>query len=206
MRHLTIHPSSINARHIDAAVEALRAGELLLMPTDTLYALACSAADNRACERLCRAAGIDPQRRPLSAICTDIAQAARYARIDNRAFDIIRANTPGPYTFILPAMGTLPRVFKGRRTVGIRIPDCPVARAVAQALDAPVAVASAIVPDEADEVTPQMLEQEYAQLASLAIDAGPRGTLGSTIIDLTDSHTPQLLRPGAGLDQLMGID
>ncbi len=199
MRHLTIHPSSINERHIAQAAQALERGELLLMPTDTLYALACSALDNRACERLCRAAGIDPQRRPLSAVCADIAQASRYARIDNRAFDIIKANTPGPYTFILPAMGTLPRVFKGRRTVGIRIPDCAVARALAQALDAPVAVASAAVPDGAEEVTTRMLEDAYSALADLAIDAGPRGTEGSTIIDLTDSSDPRILRKGAGI-------
>lgn len=137
MDRLTIFPTSINERHIETAVEALRDGEIVIYPTDSLYALGCNALSQRAVERLCAAKGINPDKQLLSVVCADLSMAAQYARIDNRAFQILKRNTPGAFTFVLPAATTLPKAFKGRKTVGIRIPDNAIARAISLSLDGP---------------------------------------------------------------------
>ncbi|MDE6378523.1 MAG: threonylcarbamoyl-AMP synthase, partial [Duncaniella sp.] len=132
MKTLRMYPTSLNDKFLDEAVEALERGELIVYPTDSLYALGCDALNNNAIERLCRIKGIDPKKQSLSVVCASLSMASEYARIDNEAFRILRANLPGPFTFILPAATTLPKVFKGRRTVGIRIPDNPIALALAE--------------------------------------------------------------------------
>ncbi len=104
MRTLKIYPTSINERFIADIVDALRDGELIIYPTDSRYAIGCDALNVRAIERVCRLKDIDPRRHPLSILCSGISQASRYARIDNINFQLIRSLTPGPYTFILPAL------------------------------------------------------------------------------------------------------
>ena len=115
MKILTIYPNSVNQRHIDDAVEALRRGEIIVYPTDTFYALGADALNNRAVERLCRLKGINPDKNLLSVVCSGLSQAAEYARIDNRAFRLMKENLPGAFTFILPASSSLPKVFKSRK-------------------------------------------------------------------------------------------
>lgn len=200
MEYLTVYPSSINERAIERAADAINDDELVLYPTDTLYALGCNALSNRAIERLCAAKGINPDKQLLSIVCADISQAADYARIDNRAFAILKRYLPGPYTFILPASTRLPKVFKGRKTVGIRVPDHPVAIALAQAVDHPILSASVTVdPDNPEQAAnPESLEMEYEHVASLVIDSGEGGTEPSTIVDLTDSAEPVIVRQGKG--------
>ena len=134
MKSLKFYPTNINRRYIDETVSALRDGKLIIYPTDTLYAIGCDALNNRAIEKICRIKGINPAKQLLSIVCSDISQAAEYARIDNNAFRLMRSNLPGPFTFILPAATTLPKAFKGRHTVGVRIPDNDIARAIADAL------------------------------------------------------------------------
>ena len=136
MNILRIYPSSINSRSIAEAVGTLRDGGLVIYPTDGLYALGCDALNNRAIEKICRIKDIDPRRNSLSIVCADISQASEYARIDNRAFGIMKRVLPGPFTLLLPASTTLPKVFKGRKIVGVRVPDNPIPRALAEALGA----------------------------------------------------------------------
>ena len=138
MKTLRMYPSSLNDRYLDEAVEAMGRGEIIIYPTDTLYALGCDALNNGAIEKLCRVKGLNPQKQTLSIICDGLSMASEYARIDNEAFRILRTNLPGPFTFILPASTRLPKVFKGRRTVGVRIPDNAIARALAERLGHPV--------------------------------------------------------------------
>ncbi|MDE5671893.1 MAG: threonylcarbamoyl-AMP synthase, partial [Duncaniella sp.] len=138
MKTLRIYPTSINDRYLDEVVDCLRDGGVIIYPTDTLYAIGCDALNNSAIERLCKIKGVNPQKQVLSVVCDGISMASEYARIDNEAFRILRTNLPGPFTFILPAATSLPKVFKGRKEVGIRVPDNTISRAIAERLGHPI--------------------------------------------------------------------
>lgn len=198
MKILKFYHGSVNERNIEEAVEVLRRGGIVIYPTDTLYALGCNALDNRAIERLCKVKGLNPEKQLLSVVCSGLSQAAEYVRIDNRAYRALRDNLPGPFTFILPASTSLPKVFKGRRTVGIRIPSCEVARALAEALGNPVLSASVDAPDEESLVNPESLALIYNGRVDLLLDMGDGLAEGSTIVDLTDSAAPEIVRQGIG--------
>lgn len=178
----------------------MRDGHIIIYPTDTLYALACDALNARAIEKLCAVKGINPDKQLLSVVCADISQASEYARIDNRAFAVLKRCLPGPFTFILPPSTRLPKQFKGRKTVGIRVPDNAIAVALASALGHPVLSASVSVADGAAEeaANPESLEMRYEGMASLIIDGGEGSLEPSTIVDLTDSSQPEVVRQGKG--------
>ena len=180
MRSLRIYPSSINEKMVDEAVEALRGGELILYPTDTLYAIACSALNQGAIEKICRIKGINPQKESLSIVCSDISQASEYARIDNKAF----------------------RIFKGRRTVGVRVPGNPIATALARELGNPLLTTSVSYDEErsVESVSsPEVVALAYADRVSLIIDGGDVPGEPSTVVDITDSSLPEIVRQGAGM-------
>lgn len=198
MQLLKVFPNNINMRAIDAAVDALSQGRIIVYPTDTLYALGCNALNQRAIERLCRVKGLNPDKNMLSIVCADIAQAAEYARIDNVAFKTLKHYLPGPFTFILPASTRLPKVFKARKTVGIRVPDNPIACALASAQNAPILTTSVSVEDYGELADAEAVAMHYADVAALAIDGGKGGLRPSTVVDLTDSTDPQVIREGAG--------
>jgi tRNA threonylcarbamoyl adenosine modification protein (Sua5/YciO/YrdC/YwlC family) len=198
MQLLRIFSDSINERYIAQAVDALRAGQIILYPTDTLYALACDALNQRAIERLCRVKGINPDKQELAVVCADISQAADYARIDNLAFRTLKQYLPGPYTFILPASTKLPKVFKGRKTVGIRVPDNAIARNLAEALGNPVLTSSASVDDENDLPYAESIAMHYGEVLAMVIDGGEGGIVPSTVVNLTDSSNPEIIRQGLG--------
>lgn len=208
MKILTIYPNSVNPRHIDDAVEALRRGEIIVYPTDTFYALGADALNNRAVERLCRLKGINPDKNLLSVVCSGLSQAAEYARIDNRAFRLMKENLPGAFTFILPASSSLPKVFKSRKTVGVRVPDNAIARALAESLGNPVMSASVPLGDSDDALAeasdPRALGLRYSGTpeVTLVIDGGDGATEGSTIIDCLDSSAPEIIRHGAASIEL----
>lgn len=201
MRILKIYPTSIDSHVISEAVDMLREGSVIIFPTDTLYAFGCDALNNRAIERVCRVKNIDPRKECLSTVCADISQASEYARIDNRAFKILREYLPGPYTFILPAATTLPKVFKGRKTVGIRVPDNPIAVALARELGHPLLSTSVPVDYNAEEesVNPDSIAMRHSAVADLIIDGGEGGCDGSTVVDITDSRAPVVVRAGVGV-------
>lgn len=202
MQILRIYQTSINDRFITQAADTLRAGGVIIYPTDTLYAIGCNALSASAIEKVCRLKGINPQKNTLSIICSNISQASEYTRIDNTAFNILRSHVPGPYTFILPAATTLPKVFKGRREVGVRIPDNAIARSLAEELGAPLLTTS--LPSDGlttEEITlPEeiSLRAENIPTVDMMIDGGTGGYIPSTIVDLTDSKSPVIVREGAG--------
>lgn len=201
MKILRVHPTSIDERAIAEAVGALQRGEIIVYPTDSVYALGCDALNNRAIERLCRLKGINPERNMLSIVCDGLSQAATYAKIDNRAFAMLRQYLPGAVTFVLPAATTLPKVFKGRKQVGIRIPDSPVALRLAEALGNPLMTTSISVAPEiedAGEMDVEALEGVFGRTPeiTLALDAGPSGLRYTTVVDLTDSTAPAIIREG----------
>lgn len=204
MKTLRLYGTAINERFIDEAVRSLRDGNAIIYPTDSLYAIGCDAMDNRAVERICRLKGIDPKRQHLAITCADISQAARYAKISDAAFDILRRNLPGAFTFILPTAPTLPKVFKNRRQVGIRIPGDPVACRLAQSLGNPLLTSSIHLPDtdeDTAEIATMEIARHYEHEIDLMLDAGSRGTIPSTVVDLTDPSDPQIIRQGKAVFQ-----
>lgn len=200
MRILKMYESSINDRYMEQVTDALRDGAIIIYPTDTLYAIGCDALNNQAIERICKIKGINSQRTNLSITCCDISQAADYARIDNRIFRLLRDNLPGAFTFILPAANTLPKAFKGRKTVGIRVPDNVIAREIAARLGNPILTTSIQwdenEPDDGRE--PQAIAMRYDGIADMLIDGGTGDLMPSTVIDCLDSSSPEILREGKG--------
>lgn len=200
MRILKMYPTSINEKYVDTIVTALKDGSIIILPTDTLYAIACDALNNRAIERICKIKDLDPNRSTLSIVCSDISQASDYAKIDNKAFKVMKDYLPGPYTFILPASTSLPKVFKGRKTVGVRIPDNPIAEALAAALGNPLMTTSIDVDADApfESVMPDSIAMRYGDCVDIIIDAGEGEIVPSTVVDITDSSRPEVLREGKG--------
>ena len=121
---LKLYPKNNNPADLQRVVDLLRDGGLLIYPTDTMYAIGCHGLKERAIERICRLKGIDPRRNNLSIICYDLAAISEYAKMDNAAFKLMKRNLPGPFTFILNGTTRLPKIFRNRREVGIRMPDC----------------------------------------------------------------------------------
>ena len=204
MKILKLYSDNPNQNYIDEAVEALRAGEIVIYPTDTLYALGCDALNNRAIERLCRIKGINPDKNLLSVVCDELSQVAEYARVDNRAFRLLKEYLPGPFTFVLPASTTLPKVFKGRKTVGVRIPDNNIARTLARTLGHPVLSSSVELEDEYETPDGEALGLRYEGQpeVSIILDGGEGGFTPSTVVDCTDSSAPEIIRQGAGKIEL----
>lgn len=201
MKLLRIYPTSINDDFISQAVDALKDGEIIIYPTDTLYALGCNALNHQAVERLCIVKGIDPKTETLSLICADISQASEYVRIDNKAFAILKRNLPGPFTFILPASLRLPKVLKSRKELGLRIPENPIARRLAVELGNPLMSASINLPDiHGMEISAEMASEPYSSTReiNIIIDGGDCASTGSTVVNLTDSSSPEIIRQGAG--------
>lgn len=199
MKLLKIYPDNINDRHIAEVVEALRGGGIVIYPTDSLYAIGCDALNNSAIERICRLKGINPAKENLSVVCADISQASEYARIDNRAFALLKRYLPGACTFLLPASATLPKVFKGRKTVGVRIPDNAIARRLAETLGNPVLSTSIKWdPDAPDEGRdPESIALNYSGTVDCMIDGGEGALIPSTVVDCVDSSAPAVTRKGA---------
>lgn len=200
MKIFKMYTSNINDRFMDEVIETLRDGGIVIYPTDTLYAIGCDALKNNAIERICKIKGINPQRTNLSIVCSDISQASQYARIDNKAFQLLRENLPGAFTFILPAASTLPKVFKGRKTVGIRVPDNVIACEIAARLGNPVLTTSIEWDDDPEDgCNPQAIAMKYEDVVDIVIDGGNGELTPSTIVDCTDSSAPEIVREGKGV-------
>ncbi|MBO4942385.1 MAG: threonylcarbamoyl-AMP synthase [Muribaculaceae bacterium] len=200
MRIFRSYGNTPDSRAIAEAVEAMRDGQIIIYPTDTLYAFGCDGLNNKAIEKLCRLKGIDASKNLLSIVCADISEAAEYARIDNTAFRILKRCLPGPFTFILPASLKLPKVFKGRKSVGIRIPDNAFALELARELGGPVMTSSATADEDCDICDAENLALKYDGCPGLdiTIDGGRGNSVGSTVVDLTNSAEPIVVRQGLG--------
>lgn len=199
MKNFRMYESSINEKYLDEIVSVLRNGGIIVYPTDSLYAIGCDALNNRAVERVCAMRGINPAKQRLSMVCGSISQASEFARIDNGAFAVLRKNLPGPFTFILPASNRLARAFKGRKEVGVRVPDNAIAVRIANELGNPLLSATADWHDaEAEELA--LAEEVKLQFEPLGpdafVDAGDVAGEPSAVVDLTDSSSPEILREG----------
>lgn len=188
MEIINVYQGNIDRRAIERAAEALRQGELVIYPTDTHPALAADALNGKTVTELCRLKGVNPDKHTLTLVADSISMAAEYARIDNRAFAVMKRNTPGAVTFLLPPAQTLPKVFKGRKQVGIRIPDNAIARALAEELGHPLLSGSL------GETDPYELERNVALLLNDAEAEFDTRRESSAIVDLTDSSAPEVIR------------
>ena len=198
MKLLKVFKDNPNERFMELAADVMRRGGVVIYPTDTLYALGCDALNNNAIEKICKLKGLKSEKTNLSIICEDLSEVAKYARLDNANFRLLKDNLPGPFTFILPALSKLPKAFKGRKTVGVRIPDNAVSAALVKALGNPIMTASVPVGDEEDYFTePELIAERYIADVEIVIDAGRGGLVPSTIVDCTGDE-PEVLRQGAG--------
>ncbi|WP_300258863.1 L-threonylcarbamoyladenylate synthase [uncultured Alistipes sp.] len=191
-----IYGDNPSERELKRVVEALERDGIVIYPTDSVYAFGCSLRSAKAVERLRRLRGRSEA--PLTVVFHDIAQVAEYCRVDNAVFRILKRNLPGPFTFLLPASSRVPdKALERRRTIGIRIPAHPVARAVVEALGCPMITASVKDDDEVVEYTtdPELIEERYGREVSLVIDGGMGDNVPTTIVDLTGDE-PEIVREG----------
>lgn len=175
-------------------------GGIIIYPTDTVYAIGCHALKERAVEKICRIKGIDPRKNNLSIICYDLSGISHYARMDNATFKLMKRNLPGPFTFILEGTSKLPKIFRNRKEVGIRMPDNPIVMDIARHLGAPLMTASLPCGEGEDNgylTDPGLIEEKWGGTADIVIDGG-EGRLGySTIVDCTSSDY-RIVRQGDG--------
>ncbi len=189
-----------NPREIEQVASVLRDGGIVIYPTDTLYGIGCDALNVRAVERICELKGINPQKSNLSIICNDLSIISEYAKVDTPTFKLMKRNLPGPFTFILPTTSSLPKIYKNRKTVGIRVPDNNIIREIVVQLGNPVLSTS--VKDENDEIEyttdPELIHEKWGEIADVVIDGGVGGLDPSTVVDCT-SHDPEIIRQGKGV-------
>lgn len=189
---LKIHPVNPEPRKISRAVEVLAAGGIMVYPTDTVYGIGCDLLNRRAVERLCRILDIKPHKLDLSFICSDLSNIAVYVkRIDTPVFKILKKALPGPYTFIFESSSEVPKILDiNKKTVGIRIPDHPIPRAMVQLLQRPLITSSVKDDDHIKEYTtdPEEMYKDFKHVVDLVIDGGPGGHVPSTVVDFTSGE------------------
>lgn len=185
-------------------VDSLQDGGLIIYPTDTMYAIGCHALKERPIEKICRLKRIDPRKHLLSVICYDLSNISRYAQVGNATFKLMKRNLPGPFTFILDADSRLPKVFRNRKEVGIRVPDNPIIREICRLLDAPIL--STTLPIDEDEdieyvTDPELIQEKFGAEVDWVIDGGIGGLEPSTVVNCCGDNI-EIVRPGKGvLDQ-----
>jgi tRNA threonylcarbamoyl adenosine modification protein (Sua5/YciO/YrdC/YwlC family) len=203
----TIHPDNPNPRLIRQATEVLRGGGIVVYPTDSCYALGCHLDDKDAVARIRQIRKLDEQHH-LTLMCRDLSEISRYARVDNAKFRLLKSNTPGSYTFILEATKEVPKRLQHpkRSTIGIRIPDHPVALALLGELGEPMSSSTLILPEEEGPLNDAIhIRDLLEKQVDLVIDGGAVGVDFTTVIDLT-GDVPVLLRRGKGDVAPFGIE
>ncbi|WP_242344035.1 L-threonylcarbamoyladenylate synthase [Anaeromyxobacter terrae] len=192
-----IDPLHPQPRVVERAVSVLSSGGLLAFPTDTYYGLGCDLFDKRAIERIYQLKQL-PRSHELSFICQDLAEISRYAIVDNAAYRVLRRKVPGPYTFILPATRLVPDlVLRRQKTVGIRIPDSPIALEIVRRLGHPLISTSAATPDGEVLIDAHDIKERLGHGLELVLDGGYKPNEPSSVIDLSGAE-PQVLRVGKG--------
>lgn len=198
-RIIEIHPVDPQPRLVAKIVETIREGGLIAYPTDSSYAFGCHIGDKRAMDRIRRIRRTDKSHN-FTLVCSDLSEISTYARIDNWAYRMLKAMTPGPYTFILPATREVPKRLQHpkRRTIGLRVPDHPLVRAVLEALGEPIMSSTLLLPgDDLPLTDPHDIEERIGHDIDLIIDAGPTGIEPTSVIDLSEG-TVEVLRVGRG--------
>ncbi len=199
MRHFRVHPENPQLRLINQAVTIIRSGGVVIYPTDSCYALGCEIGNKSAMERIRRIRELGDDHN-FTLICRDLSELSSYARVDNQVFRRLKSLTPGPYTFILEASREVPRRLQHpkRKSIGLRVPEHPIAQALLESLDGPMMSVTLALPGEVEPLAdPEEIMMQLGKRVDLLIDGGWGGYEPSTVIDLTDS-LPRVVRRGVG--------
>jgi tRNA threonylcarbamoyl adenosine modification protein (Sua5/YciO/YrdC/YwlC family) len=197
---LKIYPENPNETAIKKVVECLKSGGLIIYPTDTVYGLGCDITNTKALERIAKIKGIKLEKANFSFVCHDLSHISDYTKqFDTQTFKLLKRALPGPYTFILNGNNNLPKEFKKKTTVGIRVPDNNIALEIVRQLGNPIVSTSIHDEDEILEYStdPELIFEKWQNLVDLVIDGGYGDNIGSTIIDLTGNE-PVVIREGKG--------
>ena len=197
---IKIYSENPNSKEIGRVVAVLKKGGLVIYPTDTVYGLGCDITNTRALERIARIKGVKLEKANFSFICNDLSHLSDFVRqIDTPTYKILKRALPGPYTFILPGNSNLPKAFKKKKTVGIRVPDNSIAQAIVTALGNPIVSTSIHDEDELIEYTtdPELIFEKWESKVDIVIDGGYGDNHASTVIDLTEDE-PLVVREGKG--------
>ncbi len=198
---IKLYEKNINQNELNKVLDVLNQGGLIIYPTDTVYAIGCHGLKERAIEKICQLKEIDPRKNNLSIVCHDLGAVSEYAKMDNATFKLMKRNLPGPFTFILNTSSKLPKIYKNRKEVGIRIPDNAIALEICRQLAAPLMTTSLpLEPEEEPEylTDPELIQEKFGQLVDLVVDGGTGGTEHSTMVDCTQ-EAPQVVRRGKGI-------
>ena len=198
-RYFDVHPQDPQPRSITQVAALLRDDALIAYPTDSCYALGCRLDNPTGADRIRRLRGLDDKHH-FTLVCADFAQLGQLVQLDNAAFRAIKAATPGPYTFILPATQEVPRrlAHPKKRTVGVRIPDHPVVRALLRELGEPLVSSTLLLPDSEDPMTDGwQIKEELDHLIDAVVDAGDCSPELTTVVDWSQGY-PDVVRVGLG--------
>ena len=201
-----VHPDNPQPRLLKQAVQILHAGGIAAIPTDSSYALVCHLDDKAAAENLRRVRGVDAKHH-LTLLCRDLSELARFARVDNRQYRLLKLGTPGAFTFILEATKEVPRRVShpARRTIGLRVPDHRVTQELLALLGQPLLATTLIAPGEHEPMNdPQAIRARMQKTVQAVVDAGACPMQPTTVIDLTGDE-PVLVRQGRGDAALLGL-
>ena len=196
---IKIYNENPNPKEIAKVVKVLQSGGLVIYPTDTIYGLGCDITKTKSLEKIAQIKGVHLEKSNLSFICNDLSHLSDYVKqIDSATFKILKRALPGPYTFILPGSNNLPKVFKKKKTVGIRIPDNNIIRTLVAELGNPIVSTSIRDEDDVLEYTtdPELIFEKWQGLVDIVIDGGYGDNEPSTVIDLTEE--PAIIREGKG--------
>jgi tRNA threonylcarbamoyl adenosine modification protein (Sua5/YciO/YrdC/YwlC family) len=199
MLHLRVHPENPQPRLISQAVERIRAGDVVVYPTDAAYAIGCQIGNKNAMERISQIRGLGAKHQ-YAIICADLSDIATYAKVDNAMYRLLKNNTPAVTTFILPATSEVPRrlMHPNKKTIGLRIPSNPICRMLLKELGEPLLTSTLILPGQEDPLDdPYEIDLQLSKRIDVLIDGG-LGTLSTTsIVDLS-GDSPQIVRRGVG--------
>ena len=196
---IKLYNENPNPKEIAKVVKVLQSGGLVIYPTDTIYGLGCDITKTKSLEKIAQIKGVQLEKANLSFICNDLSHLSDYVKqIDSATFKILKRALPGPYTFILPGSNNLPKVFKKKKTVGIRIPDNNIIRTLVAELGNPIVSTSIRDEDDVLEYTtdPELIFEKWQGLVDVVIDGGYGDNEPSTVIDLTEE--PIVIREGKG--------
>ncbi|MEZ5557151.1 MAG: L-threonylcarbamoyladenylate synthase [Pseudomonadales bacterium] len=198
-QYFSIHPVNPQPRLLQRAAEIIRAGGLVVYPTDTTYALGCHLGDKNAAERIRQIRQLD-KNHYLTMTCRDLSQIATYARVSDPDYRILRKLTPGPFTFLLPATREVPKrlLHPKRRTIGLRVPDHPIALGLLEALGEPMMTTTMQLPGEELPLSdPEVIRERLSARVDVILDGGACGLTPTTVVDLT-GEAPEVIRQGLG--------
>lgn len=199
---IRIYEQNPDPKRVRQVAEVLRNGGIIIYPTDTVYGMGCDITNQRAVEKICKIKGINPKKHNFSFVCADLSNIAQYTRVISKpVFKMMKKGLPGPFTFILEASSMVPKILhSNKKTVGIRVPDHSIPRAIVEELGQPILSTSIRDEDDVIEYStdPELIFEKYQHLVDLVIDGGYGQNVASTILDCTGDDV-EVVRQGLGL-------